>query len=47
MSLQAAAEGRFKALINCVLPLSQAARAHKIVESRSGIGKVILDPTRV
>ena len=47
MSLQAAAEGRFKALIDCVLPLSQAARAHEIVESRAGIGKVILDPTRV
>ena len=47
LSLQAAAEGRFKALIDCVLPLSQAARAHEIVENRSGIGKVILDPTRV
>jgi len=47
LSLQAAAEGRFKALIDCVLPLSQAARAHEIVESRAGIGKVILDPTRV
>ena len=47
LSLQAAAEGRFKALIDCVLPLSQAARAHEIVEDRSGIGKVILDPTRL
>jgi NADPH2:quinone reductase len=47
MSLQAAAEGWFKALIDCVLPLSQAARAHEIVEGRSGIGKVILDPTRL
>ena len=47
MSLQAAAEGRFKALIDCVLPLSEAARAHELVESRTGIGKVILDPTRV
>lgn len=47
LSLQAAADGRFKALIDCVLPLSQAARAHEIVESRSGVGKVILDPTRV
>ncbi len=47
MSLQAAADGRFKALIDCVLPLSEAARAHEIVESRSGIGKVILDPTRL
>ena len=47
LSLQAAAEGRFKALIDCVLPLAQAARAHEIVESRSGIGKVILDPVRL
>jgi NADPH:quinone reductase-like Zn-dependent oxidoreductase len=42
-----AAEGRFKALIDCVLPLSQAPRAHELVESRSGIGKVILDPTQL
>lgn len=47
LSLKAAAEGRFKALIDCVLPLSQAAHAHEIVENRSGIGKVILDPTRI
>lgn len=47
MSLQAAAEGRFKALIDCVLPLSEARRAHELVESRNGIGKVLLDPTRV
>jgi NADPH2:quinone reductase len=47
LSLKAAAEGRFKALIDCVLPLSQAAHAHELVESRAGIGKVILDPTRI
>jgi NADPH:quinone reductase-like Zn-dependent oxidoreductase len=47
MSLQAAAEGRFTALIDCIMPLSEAARAHEIVESRAGIGKVILDPTRL
>lgn len=44
MSLQAAAEGRFKALIECVLPLSEAARAHALVAERSVIGKVVLDP---
>ena len=29
------------------LPLSEAPRAHEIVESRGGIGKVILDPTKL
>ena len=47
VSLKMAAEGRFKALIDCVLPLSDAVRAHEIVESRGGIGKVVLDPTRL
>lgn len=47
LSLEAAAEGHFKALIDCILPLSQAAHAHELVESRAGIGKVILDPTRI
>jgi len=47
LSLEMAAQGRFKALIDCVLPLSQAPRAHEIVEGRGGIGKVILDPTRL
>lgn len=47
VSLDMAAAGRFKALIDCVLPLSEAVRAHEIVESRGGIGKVILDPTRI
>jgi NADPH2:quinone reductase len=45
LSLEAAARGRFKALIACVLPLSQAALAHELVESRSTLGKVVLDPT--
>jgi acryloyl-coenzyme A reductase len=45
-SLEAAAQGRFKVLIDRVLPLSQAVRAHEIVAARSGIGKVLLDPTR-
>jgi NADPH:quinone reductase-like Zn-dependent oxidoreductase len=46
LSLKAAAEGKFKALIDRVLPLSQAVQAHEWVESRGGLGKVILDPTR-
>jgi NADPH:quinone reductase len=45
-SLTAAAEGRFKGLIDRVMPLSQAVAAHAWVERRGGIGKVILDPTR-
>ena len=47
VSLKMAAEGKFKALIDCVLPLSEAVRAHEIVEGRGGIGKVVLDPTRI
>jgi NADPH:quinone reductase-like Zn-dependent oxidoreductase len=45
-SLKAAAEGRFKALIECVLPLSEAQRAHTLVADRNIIGKVVLDPRR-
>ena len=43
-TLQAAAEGRFKVFLDRILPLSEAARAHEIVEARSGVGKVVLDP---
>jgi NADPH:quinone reductase-like Zn-dependent oxidoreductase len=46
LSLQAAAEGRFQALIDQILPLREAARAHEIVEARGGLGKVLLDPRR-
>lgn len=45
LSLQVAAQGRFKAVIACILPLSQAPLAHELVESRSILGKVVLDPT--
>jgi NADPH2:quinone reductase len=45
MSLKAAAEGKFKALIDKIMPLSQAVQAHEWVESRGGLGKIILDPT--
>jgi NADPH:quinone reductase-like Zn-dependent oxidoreductase len=47
MSLEAAASGRFAAVIDRVLPLSQAVLAHEIVAARSGIGKVVLDATRI
>jgi len=28
------------------MPLSQAVQAHELIESRAGIGKIILDPTK-
>jgi NADPH:quinone reductase-like Zn-dependent oxidoreductase len=34
-----------KTIIDRVLPLSQAADAHRRVAARGGIGKVVLDPT--
>jgi NADPH:quinone reductase len=47
MSLEAAAAGRFKVIIDQVLPLAEAARAHEIVGARSGLGKVVLDATQI
>ena len=42
-----AAAGKFKALIDRIMPLSQAPlQAHELVEGRGGLGKVILDPTQ-
>lgn len=46
LSLKLAAEGKLKVLIDQVLPLSQAAEAHRLVEARGGVGKVLLDPTQ-
>jgi NADPH:quinone reductase-like Zn-dependent oxidoreductase len=46
-SLRAAAEGRYKVVIDRVLPLGEAAEAHRIVAARAGIGKVILTPTKL
>jgi NADPH2:quinone reductase len=47
ISLQAAAEGKMKPLIDRILPLSQAVLGHELVEGRQVTGKVILDPTRL
>ena len=47
MALDAAAQGKFKVVIDRVLPLSEAVHAHEIVAARSGIGKVVLDATRI
>jgi NADPH:quinone reductase-like Zn-dependent oxidoreductase len=44
MSLKAAAEGHLRALIDQVLPLADAAKAHEIIEGRGGTGKVLLAP---
>jgi NADPH:quinone reductase-like Zn-dependent oxidoreductase len=41
-----AAEGAVRAVIDRILPLSEAAYAHELVESRAGLGKVLLDPTK-
>ena len=38
-------EGKYRVIIDKVLPLSQAPEAHRIVAERAGIGKVILRPT--
>ena len=47
LSLKAAAEGKFKGLIDRIMPLSQAVQAHELIEAREGLGKIILDPTKV
>lgn len=41
----AAAEGRIKAPLAHVLPLSQARKAHEMMEADPGMGKIVLDPT--
>jgi NADPH:quinone reductase len=45
-SLALAAKGIVRAVIDRILPLSDAAHAHELVERRTGLGKVLLDPTR-
>jgi NADPH2:quinone reductase len=41
----AAAEGKIKAQIEKLLPLSRAGEAHRLVESGEVTGKIVLDPT--
>lgn len=44
LALEAAAEGRHRVLVHRVLPLAEAVLAHRIVDDRSGTGKVVLQP---
>lgn len=43
--LAAAADGKVIPQIECVLPLSRAVEAHRMVENNEGQGKIVLDPT--
>ena len=43
--LAAAAQGKVVPQIARVMPLAQAAEAHRLVESHQGHGKIVLDPT--
>ncbi len=42
----AAAEGKIKAQIERILPLSRAAEAHRLIELGESLGKIVLDPTQ-
>lgn len=44
-ALKMAGERDIKCLIDKVMPLSEAAEAHRYAAERGGVGKVILDPT--
>jgi NADPH:quinone reductase len=44
-SFELAAAGKLKILVDRVMPLSEAAAAHRLVASNTPLGKVILDPT--
>jgi NADPH:quinone reductase len=44
-ALEAAGQGKIRAVINRTMPLREVAEAHRIVENNQIIGKIILDPT--
>ena len=44
-ALDAAGQGRIRAIIDRIMPLREAAEAHRIVEKNQIRGKIILDPT--
>jgi NADPH:quinone reductase-like Zn-dependent oxidoreductase len=45
-ALDAAREGEIRAIIDGIMPLRDAAEAHRIVEQNQIAGKIILDPTQ-
>jgi len=45
-ALEAARQGRIRAIINRTMPLRNAAEAHRIVEQNQIAGKIILEPTQ-
>jgi D-arabinose 1-dehydrogenase-like Zn-dependent alcohol dehydrogenase len=45
-ALDAARQGKIRAIINRIMPLRDTADAHRIVEQNEIAGKVILDPTQ-
>jgi len=44
-ALEAAAQGKMRVLVERVMPLGEAAAAHRLVESSPATGKIILDPS--
>jgi len=44
-ALEAAGAGKIRAIIDRIMPLREAAEAHRIVEQNQTQGKIILDPT--
>ncbi len=44
-SLRLAAAGQIRLQINRIMPLREAAAAHRLVEEQQLCGKIILDPT--
>jgi len=43
-TLEAAARGRHRVLVDRVLPLAEAVEAHRLVAARAGTGKIVLRP---
>ncbi|MGH7774116.1 MAG: zinc-binding dehydrogenase [Candidatus Binatia bacterium] len=44
-ALEAAKNGQLRAIIERVMPLREAAVAHRLLEQNQTLGKIILDPT--